>query len=357
MARTAGASNAAHPIGACSRSDASSTSRASVVLPAPDGPVITVSDAHRDLAVDVAQVAHAGARDADPLVCDRHGGARRARVVAEKPRPDAVSARHSAAGGPWNTSRPPARPPPGPISTTSSAIATATRSCSTISTGPGSEATASSSRFRSVWCSPMVGSSRTCSRSSSRPASTTASRVRCASPRDSVGIERSSARWPRPSVSSGRSRRSELVLDSLRRADRPAAARRTSRTSLTERATSSGSVTPATRCDDVSNPSSRNAAGSSGRTHALQLGQIGARSTGVPPRRTSCVAQRVGPLERGADLGRRRSRRAASRPGPRRRAAWPGRAAGRGSTSSPPTVRPSIVTPSNTPRSPASRRA
>ena len=65
----------------------------------------------------------------------------------------------------------------------------------------------------------MVGSSRTCSRSSSRPASTTASRVRCASPRDSVGIDRSSARWPRPNVSSGRSRRSSSSW--TRRARRP----------------------------------------------------------------------------------------------------------------------------------------
>ena len=109
-------------------------------------------------------------------------------------RPDGVVARQSAAGVPWKTTRPPSCPAPGPSSTTSSAAATAARSCSTIRTGPRSRASCSSTRPTWPGSSPIVGSSSTWTTFSTRFVSRTASRSRCASPRESVGDERSSAR-------------------------------------------------------------------------------------------------------------------------------------------------------------------
>ena len=290
-ARTAGASKVAHPIGAvlaerrqqhvAGQGGLARSRRAGDHRERPE----------RDLAVDVAQVAQAGAGDADP----RRSAARTPAIAGRRRRsprsrgPTRCRPATAPRAGPGRPARPPARPPPGPISTTSSAMATATGSCSTISTGPGSDAMASSSRLRSLWCRPMVGSSRTCSRSSSRPAEhdrepgalRLAARQRRHRPVEGEVAE--AQRLQRTQAPQ------QLVLEALRPQARPAAARRTRGPRSPSEPAARGSVTPAMRCDDVSDrrretPTAR-AVGPTRRS----CGQIGARSTGVPPSRTSGV--------------------------------------------------------------------
>ncbi|MEU5690830.1 hypothetical protein [Actinosynnema sp. NPDC020468] len=121
-------------------------------------------------------------------------GTRSSRSRPENQRPVPVSDRQSRSGVPSNVTRPPPGPAAGPSSTTWSAAATAVRSCSTGTTGPGSSASLATSAATCSSPRPVVGSSTTCSRSSTSSARITASRNRCASPRESVGEGRSSGR-------------------------------------------------------------------------------------------------------------------------------------------------------------------
>ena len=98
---------------------------------------------------------------------------------------------------PDTTTRPPCSPAPGPMSTTWSAARIVSSSCSTtISVLPRSRSRVRVwiSRWLSRWCRPIDGSSSTYSTPTNPEPICVASRIRCASPPDSVAAARSSER-------------------------------------------------------------------------------------------------------------------------------------------------------------------
>ena len=105
---------------------------------------------------------------------------------------------------PAEITRPPRRPAPGPKSTTWSADSIVSASCSTTMTLlPRSRRRRSVAMRRrlSRWCRPIDGSSSTYMTPESSEPSCDASRIRCASPPDSVAAARSSVRYSRPTSS------------------------------------------------------------------------------------------------------------------------------------------------------------
>ena len=106
------------------------------------------------------------------------------------------------------------RRPPGPMSTTQSAVRMVSSSCSTtISVLPRSRSRVRVwiSRWLSRWCSPIDGSSSTYSTPTSPEPICVASRIRCASPPDSVAA----ARFERQVVESDVEQEAEPGVDLL----------------------------------------------------------------------------------------------------------------------------------------------
>ena len=104
---------------------------------------------------------------------------------------------------PTATTLPPCSPAPGPISTMQSAASIVSSSCSTTSTElPKSRRCirVCSSLSLSLWCSPMLGSSRIYATPTSPEPICVASRMRCASPPDSVPVARERERYSRPTL-------------------------------------------------------------------------------------------------------------------------------------------------------------
>src|ERR687895_1592116 len=128
---------------------------------------------------------------------------------SSKWRPVMVPLARSPSTVPSKQTVPPAVPAPGPRSTTWSAIAIVSGSCSTTSTVlPLSRSCSSRSfiRWTSCGCRPMVGSSKTYVTSVSDDPRWRIILVRCASPPDRVPDGRSSERYPNP-ISANESKR------------------------------------------------------------------------------------------------------------------------------------------------------
>ena len=171
----------------------------SVDLPLPDTPVTAVNVPERHREVDVAQVVLAGALDDErlaaalaPLRRDRHGSLAaqvragdRARLGQERlQRPVGDDLAAVLAG-------------PGPMSTTQSAVRIVSSSCSTTSTvlpRSRSRVSVAMSLALSRWWRPIDGSSRMYRTPIRVVPIWVASRIRCASPPDSVTLVRSSVR-------------------------------------------------------------------------------------------------------------------------------------------------------------------